>query len=91
MPSLPAWARWRVTGELLEIGRAALAFTPDEISNLFIHRASQSLTPTLAQTLAAETEGWPIAVQLLSEGVARNRMPLLHDLFRLPGPPGTSF
>lgn len=87
MPSLPARARWRATGELLEIGRNALAFTPDEIRALFAQRQEVPLTDALVQTLIAETEGWPIAVQLLSEDATRTRMPRLDDLIRrLPGP-----
>jgi LuxR family maltose regulon positive regulatory protein len=33
-PGLPGLARWRASGELLEINRAHLAFTPDEIAAL---------------------------------------------------------
>ncbi|MFQ5401469.1 MAG: BTAD domain-containing putative transcriptional regulator [Anaerolineae bacterium] len=87
MPSLPGRARWRAMGELLEIGRSELAFTAEEIGALFRQRTGHSLTPALARTLAAETEGWPIAVQLLSEGAARVQTPPLEDLLRrLPGP-----
>ena len=87
MPSLPSRARWRATGELLEIGRSQLAFTPDEIGTLFTQRTGQSLRPALAQALAAETEGWPIAVQLLSEGVGSTQTSLLNKwLRRIPGP-----
>lgn len=87
MPSLPGRARWRASGELLELGRADLAFTADEIVALFAHRSGKSLTPTAAQTLAAETEGWPIAIHLLSEGLEGAQARGLDELLRrMPGP-----
>jgi ATP/maltotriose-dependent transcriptional regulator MalT/DNA-binding SARP family transcriptional activator len=86
-PTFRNRARWRVTGELLEIGRNQLAFTADEISMLFANRTGQALSPAIAQALAAETEGWPIAVQLLSEGGQLAESKNLDELFRrLPGP-----
>jgi ATP/maltotriose-dependent transcriptional regulator MalT len=87
MPSLPGRARWRASGELLEIGRAELAFTPDEVAALFAQRARERLPPEAAHALAAETEGWPIAVQMLSEGVSNGLAHTLDDLLRrMPGP-----
>ncbi len=87
MPSLPSRARWRASGELLEIGRDELAFTPDEIAALFIQRTGERLAPEAAHTLAAETEGWPIAVQMVCEGVSKGLAHTLDDLLRhMPGP-----
>ncbi len=87
MPGLPGRARWRASGELLEIGRAELAFTPDEVAALFAQRTGERLAPEAARALAAETEGWPIAVQMLSEGVSNGLAHILDDLLRrMPGP-----
>ncbi len=87
MPSLPGRARWRASGELLEIGRAELAFTPDEIATLFAQRTGERLAPETARALAAETEGWPIAVQMLSESVGKGQARTLDEVLRrMPGP-----
>lgn len=69
MLNFPSLVRWRASGELLEIGQTDLAFTPEEISALFAQRTGQTLGRAAARTLAAETEGWPIAVRMLSESV----------------------
>lgn len=85
--NLPGQARWRASGELLEIGRSDLAFTPEEITAFFAQRTGQTLGRAAARVLATETEGWPIAVQMLSECVddvsARTLEDLLH---RMPRP-----
>ncbi len=87
MPSFPARARWRATGELLEIGRSELAFRPKEICRLFAQRGGHTLSLSLARALAAETEGWPIAIQMLSEGIRHMEAGVLDDLLRrMPGP-----
>lgn len=88
MPSWPSRARWRASGELREIGRADLAFTAEEVAALFAHHASITLPAAVAQALAAETEGWPIAIQMLPELAAAQRgTGALDDLLRrIPGP-----
>lgn len=87
MPSLPGRARWRASGELLQLGRADLAFTPEEIAALFTQRGGKTLSAEAARTLAAVTEGWPIAIHLLSQGVDDNPRRGLDELLRrLPGP-----
>lgn len=87
MPSLPGRVRWRATGELFEIGRTELAFTSEEINLLFTQYTGQPLSPSLAHALAVETEGWPIAVQLLSEGIGSTQSRDLDEwLRRIPGP-----
>ncbi|MGH2543868.1 MAG: hypothetical protein ACRDIB_13780, partial [Ardenticatenaceae bacterium] len=87
LPSLPGRARWRASGELLEIGRSDLAFTLDEIRALFEQQTGQMLTVERARALAVETEGWPIALHLLSKGSHSGQIARLDDpLHRLPGP-----
>ncbi len=93
MPSWPSRARWRASGEMLEIGRNELAFTADEIAALFTQRTGMTLSPAIAKAWAAETEGWPIAIQMLPDlamtamSRAQCGTDWLEDLLRrIPGP-----
>jgi len=95
MPNLPGRIRWRASGELLEVGRAELAFTPDEVAALFKQRTGEQLAPESAHALVAETEGWPIAVHMLVEDIAAApgaatgmgvTRTLADRLRRMPGP-----
>ncbi|MCP4426668.1 MAG: transcriptional regulator [Chloroflexi bacterium] len=65
--ALPNLVAWRVRGELLEIGQAALIFTSDEIVSLFRDQYNMTLTADQVSELAAHTEGWPIALQLVGQ------------------------
>ena len=65
----PELVRWRARGEVLEIGRDALAFRPDEIATLFGETYGVRLTPQEVAALADKTEGWPIALQLVWQGL----------------------
>lgn len=55
---------WRARGELLELGKEALAFSPTEVDALFREVYAAPLSPADVATLADRTEGWPIALQL---------------------------
>ncbi len=68
-PSGPGLLRWRARGEVLEINRTALAFRPDEIEALFRETYDMPLAPAELATLAEKTEGWPIALQLVRQGL----------------------
>jgi LuxR family maltose regulon positive regulatory protein len=72
IPPLEALTRWRVKGRLLRIGRADLAFTAEEIEVLFSDEYGYPLSPAQAQTLASETEGWAIALQMVWQGLQRS-------------------
>ena len=87
MPSLRARARWRASSELLEIGRVDLAFTIEEVETLLGRRLEHPVSKELARTVAAETEGWPIALQMLSDSLD-DATPWAVDslLQRIPGP-----
>ncbi|WP_448601020.1 BTAD domain-containing putative transcriptional regulator [Thermoflexus hugenholtzii] len=63
-PELRGSARARAHGELREITTADLAFTPEEVQELF---AAQGLplSPEAARRLAEETEGWIIALWMI--------------------------
>jgi ATP/maltotriose-dependent transcriptional regulator MalT len=65
----PALARWRARGEVLEITRPRLAFRPDEIAALFQDVYDMPLAPAEVAALAETTEGWPIALQLVWQGL----------------------
>lgn len=87
MPSLRSRARLRASGELLEIKRADLAFTATEVSSLFAHRLKRDLSPDEARAVAVETEGWPIALQMLSDSVGGTHAQALDNMLqRIPGP-----
>jgi LuxR family maltose regulon positive regulatory protein len=68
-PPLAALNRWRVKGRLVKIGRADLAFTAEEVEVLFGDEYGYPLSPEQAQTLAVETEGWAIALQMVWQGL----------------------
>ncbi|MBC7898210.1 MAG: hypothetical protein H7066_22510, partial [Cytophagaceae bacterium] len=87
MPSLRNRSRWRASGEMLEVTRSDLAFTADEVVALFSHRESHALTLDDARAVTAETEGWPIALQMVSDGLAGADAGALETLLRrIPGP-----
>lgn len=65
----PAFTAWRVRGELLEITRETLAFTPTEIETLFRETYDLQLTAQDVAALSDKTEGWPIALQLAWQGL----------------------
>jgi ATP/maltotriose-dependent transcriptional regulator MalT len=73
----PALVAWRVRGEVLEINRDALAFQPAEIEALFRETYGMQLTADEVVALAHQTEGWPIALQLVGQGLrSAGRPPL---------------
>ena len=65
--ALPNLVNWRVRGELLEISQAVLVFTSDEIVDLFRDQYDMTLTADQVSELAAHTEGWAIALQLVGQ------------------------
>jgi LuxR family maltose regulon positive regulatory protein len=87
MPSLRGRARWRASGEMLEVTRSDLAFTVGEVQALFARRQMRELSSAAAEAVVAETEGWPIALQMLSDGLAGADPEALDTLLRrIPGP-----
>jgi hypothetical protein len=55
-------------GELYAIDERALAFDPDEIGALFEAIEGQPLSSADAAAIHEQTDGWPIALQLLQQG-----------------------
>ena len=92
--TLPGLARWTACGLVLVIDRAALAFTADEIADLFARAYGYELTGDEAERLLEATEGWAIALQLVwqslrggafasVEDVLSNQAASLDSLFHL--------
>ncbi|MBI5031798.1 MAG: transcriptional regulator [Chloroflexi bacterium] len=79
----PTWEHlptWRARGQVLEINRDALAFTTDEIAALFRDTYNRPLSPNDVQALHAQTEGWPIALQLVWQELRAKPKGTLADL-----------
>jgi LuxR family maltose regulon positive regulatory protein len=92
VPPLTALTRWQVKGQVLVITRAELAFTADEIEALFRQEYRHPITPEQAQTLATETEGWAIALQMVWHSVQSGAAPGLDAVLgRLPSTLETLF
>ncbi len=64
MPSFHSLARWRVYGEVQELTTWELAFTPEEVQDLFAAHGCP-LPAAIAHRLAEETEGWVIALMMI--------------------------
>lgn len=62
---LPSLVRWRVRGEVLEIGEEELAFTAGETIQLFRDQYGYALSAEQAGALMAQVEGWPITLPLV--------------------------
>jgi LuxR family maltose regulon positive regulatory protein len=85
MPLLAALNRWRVKGQVLTITRDELAFTADEITTLFREQYGFPLSLSQATALAAETEGWVIALQMVWHSLQSGAVPNLGSVLgRLP-------
>lgn len=61
--------RWRARAEVLELSREALAFSEPEIGALFREVYGVTLDDGDLAALAFHTEGWPIALQLVWQGL----------------------
>ncbi|NJN16798.1 MAG: tetratricopeptide repeat protein [Oscillochloris sp.] len=61
--------RWRARGDVLEIGRDDLAFDEAEIAALFGQVYGVTLDDSDLAVIAFHTEGWPIALQLIWQGL----------------------
>lgn len=81
-PSFESLARWRVKGEVLEISEKDLAFTSDEIRDLFLGPYNCSLTAEQVKTLFEHTEGWIIALEMIWHGLREGAS--LQDLWTKP-------
>ncbi|MDB5099280.1 MAG: transcriptional activator protein [Cyanobacteria bacterium RYN_339] len=84
-PDLPDLPRWRLSGDVLELDQADLAFTHAELAAWLTAAHGLELDAEAVGRVAAETEGWPIALALvarrLKDGQASARAGSLTDLF----------
>ncbi len=82
-PPLPALSRWRAKGQVLVVTRADLAFTVEEIEALFREQYEHPISREQAEVLAAETEGWAIALQMVWQSLESSTAPSLDAALRL--------
>lgn len=71
LPPVPTLPRLRLTGQVLELGQADLAFTADEGRSLIAAAGGDEAT---AQRVQEATEGWPVALRLLAAAGAPARL-----------------
>ncbi|MBN1483928.1 MAG: hypothetical protein JXA37_04335, partial [Chloroflexia bacterium] len=79
LPPLAAVARLRVEGQLLELDENDLRFSSKEIQG-FLDGSGLSLGEEELRQVAARTEGWPVALQLLRQAAQREAAPNLGAL-----------
>ncbi len=84
MPEFPDINRWRVKGKLNTIGVSDLAFTAEEIEVLFNEKYHYPITTQQAELLAAETEGWTIALQMIWQSLQSGIIPGLETALLKP-------
>jgi LuxR family maltose regulon positive regulatory protein len=88
---LPGLTNWRVRGRVLEIGQEELAFTAEEIDDLFNEQYGLSLTEDQVSLLVTRSEGWAIALQLVWQRLQNERGGLAQALGQLSGSGGALF
>jgi len=79
LPPLGAIARLRVEGRLQELDETDLRFTAAETSHL-LAGSGLALEEEALRQVAARTEGWPVALQLLRQAAQRQADPDLAAL-----------
>jgi DNA-binding SARP family transcriptional activator len=75
-----ALTAWRAKGEVLDLSRDDFVFQPAEIVLLFRDTYGMQLAPDDIALLAHKTEGWPIALQLVWQGLRHNPALRVPDL-----------
>lgn len=66
VPALPL-SRWRVHGDLLEVGSTDLAFSKEETKELFYRIAGLHLGSDQLSAIYTATEGWPAGLALAAQ------------------------
>lgn len=69
--NLPGIALKRAKGDVLDIGEPDLAFTAGDISRLFSEVYKLTVDDVTAGQLAARTEGWIMAIQMLGQNMKK--------------------
>jgi LuxR family maltose regulon positive regulatory protein len=83
-PDLEAMMRWRGQGRVLLVNRADLAFTSDELGAFLSSRFGLGLTAAQCDFLTEETEGWPIAMELIGQRLVDTRESMESLVSQLP-------
>jgi DNA-binding SARP family transcriptional activator len=83
-PRLPSLLRWRAGGDLATVARVDLAFNSEEVIEFCRLRFGLALTKGQAEVMAEETEGWPIAVQLVAQHLRESGIEVETLVSRLP-------
>lgn len=81
LPPLAAVARLRVEGRLLELDETDLRFTLEEVRE-FLADGGLPLGEEALRQVAARTEGWPVAPQLLCQAAQRETAPDLSAILQ---------
>jgi DNA-binding SARP family transcriptional activator len=61
----PSIHRWRAKGDVLELGKRDLTFTPEEVKTLFSSQYHLELNEEEVEQLLQRTEGWVIGLQMV--------------------------
>jgi LuxR family transcriptional regulator, maltose regulon positive regulatory protein len=69
---LPSLNSWRVKDSVYEFGKEELAFTHDEIHQLFSVEYHMELSPQEVAHLSEKTEGWAIGLQMIWQTLRSN-------------------
>jgi LuxR family transcriptional regulator, maltose regulon positive regulatory protein len=70
--NFPSLNKWRVKGEVLKITRDDLAFTSEEIAQLFDKQYGIILSEPSIDQLLNKTEGWAISLQMIWQTLQNN-------------------
>lgn len=83
--NLPELVMWRMYEELLEIDQTELAFTTEEIAQLFEERYELILESADLENLHRQIEGWPIALPLIWQNLQKQSQDVQTSLANLAG------
>lgn len=81
---LPSRSRWLSRGQILEIDQDVLAFTPDEINQLYKHRFDISLSEEEVDFLFDATEGWAITLPMIAQSLRKKNVTSVYEALDLP-------
>jgi len=76
---LPNLFRWRSLGQVMTLDQSILAFSEQEIIQLFQAQYGISLTDEEVEDLYAATEGWAIALQLIGQSLNSGSIQSVRD------------
>lgn len=67
LPNNFPWYQWKIKGKALVLTEEDLAFSPEEVKRFFALRTGIKLEPKEVELIMNKTEGWAIALEMLSE------------------------